>query len=261
MKINKHSILIATLAVLSTALLANRGGSPGGRTGSETDQQKTCSTNGGCHGGSDLTQQDMISANVPTSGYVDGSAYTVTLTVTRNNRNTFGYEIMAEDKNGNAVGSFTSNGDGNANESRITHKFASSTGSGSRTWNLDWTAPANGTGEVTFYAVALAANGNNATGGDQAFNDTLKVNEGSSASIANLNMLNLRVFPNPTSNYIKIDKPLSLQVDVKIFNLLGKEFYAHLQDSEINVAALPRGRYFIQLLDEERFYNGSFIKN
>ena len=76
----KFNIFI--LSVLAVFFMSNRGGSPGGRSGSTTDNGATCSTNGGCHTSSSApSSQEMLSTDVPENGYASGSSYDITVSV------------------------------------------------------------------------------------------------------------------------------------------------------------------------------------
>src|SRR6185436_7418712 len=59
----------------------------------------------------------------------------------------------------------------------VTHKFAGTSGSGSRTWNFNWTAPVAGTGNVTFYGAFNCANNSGNSAGDTIYKSTLVVSE------------------------------------------------------------------------------------
>lgn len=261
MKLLSHVKLPFYLLIAGSVLfLSNRGGSPGGRTGSNVDSQRTCGTNGGCHGPKTPIEQSMISTNIPETGYVPGQSYEITIEVSQAGRNVFGYEIMGEDANNNGVGTFANNADGNANGFRATHKFNSSSGTGGRTWVLDWTAPETGTGEITFYAAVLAANNNGNNGGDLLLVDTLSISEGATTSVSQLDKLNIRVSPNPASNYITISNEFSREASIRITNVLGKTVINQAFSHQIDVSGLPANRYVLFIESEGKIYRSSFIK-
>ena len=150
---------VIMLSVLAVFFMSNRGGSPGGRSGSTTDNGATCSTNGGCHNASGPSKQDILSTNVPLNGYAPGSTYDITVNVSDEGTSVWGFEMMAEDQNGSPVGAFSNNTQVNSLNGglRATHKFASSSANNAQTWVANWTAPTSGTGSVTFYVAAMAA--------------------------------------------------------------------------------------------------------
>ena len=67
----------------------------------------------------------------------------------------------------------------------ITHTSAGTAqnGSNSRTWNFQWTAPAAGSGTVTFYSAMNATNSSNSSSGDIIFKSSLAVIENTPLSI------------------------------------------------------------------------------
>lgn len=60
----------------------------------------------------------------------------------------------------------------------ITHTVVTTqTGTNSRTWTFQWTAPAAGTGTVTFYAAMNATNSSNSSAGDMIYSSNLVLAE------------------------------------------------------------------------------------
>ncbi|MCB0538182.1 MAG: DUF4465 domain-containing protein [Bacteroidetes bacterium] len=81
-------------------------------------------------------------------------------------------------------------------------------------------------------------------------------------SIASLNTINANIYPNPTTDFIKIETP-NLSGNLNIVNMLGNQVYAtkHQEFSRINVESLAKGTYFISITDKENnSYSSSFIK-
>lgn len=255
-----NKLPIYLLVAGSFFLLANRGGSPGGRTGSNVDSQRTCGTNGGCHGPLTPIEQTMISANIPETGYIPGQSYEITIAATQASSDVFGFEIMGEDGNNTGVGVFSNNEDGNANGFRATHKFSSSMGTGGRTWVLDWTAPESGTGEVTFYASVLAANGNGNNGGDDLLIDNLSVGEGAAANVSQLDKLEINVFPNPATDVLFVDNSFSRDASIRITDVVGKVVLQQHFNEKIVVSDLPSNRYVLVIQDGTKLYRTSFVK-
>src|SRR5690349_22876987 len=128
-------------------------GAPAMCTGSPGDGGATCKN---CHAGpTPTTQAGMITSNIPAAGYSPGQTYTITATVSRNGHTKFGFEISPQSPTGTLLGTLIVT---NSTEMQlvgsgkyITHKSAGVTGTNSRTWVFNWTAPAAGTGNVTFY--------------------------------------------------------------------------------------------------------------
>jgi hypothetical protein len=122
-----------------------------------------------------------ITSNIPASGYVPGNTYNITATATRAGHVRFGFEVSPQSPTGVLLGTLIVT---NTTETQlvgankyITHKLAGTTGSGSKTWNFNWTAPVAGTGNVTFYGAFNCANNSGTSAGDTIFKSTLLVSE------------------------------------------------------------------------------------
>lgn len=132
--------------VISISVFAYPSGSPAGYTGSPGDGQHCVS----CHNGSAATVTGWITSNIPASGYVAGTAYAMTVTVSGTGKK--GFEVSPQDASGLQLGVLAP-GAGNKLVGGTKYVTQTSSGSTSSTviWNFTWTAPAAGTGTVTFY--------------------------------------------------------------------------------------------------------------
>jgi hypothetical protein len=180
-------ILLVTFIMAAALIIADAftqeahtysSGSPGNYSGSPGDGNLTCAN--GCHGGTAISQAGIITTDVPAAGYTPGSSYTITLTVSYMTRLRYGFELSAENAAGTSLGTFshpTTDTRGVAG----THATHTSSGTsaplGSKTWTLTWTAPAAGSGPVTFYGAFNATNSNNSSSGDQILKSTTTVQE------------------------------------------------------------------------------------
>ncbi len=153
----RRSLLLISPAILAAAFLFTAfgsgdnsdypGGSPGGYSGSPGDGHN-CSISS-CHGGSATNVTGWITSNVPADGYTPGATYTITATATGSGKK--GFEISPQSVSGSLLGVLT-HGSGNKlcnGNKAVTH--SSSVSGSSATWTFSWTAPAAGTGSVTFY--------------------------------------------------------------------------------------------------------------
>jgi len=153
-------------------------GSPGGKTGSPGDGSN-CTE---CHTGTPQSASSWITTNIPASGYTPGETYTITASGTHSGVNKFGFETTAEALGGAKKGTFIITDAAqtkftNSNKA-VTHTSGGTTPSGnSKSWTFDWTAPAAGTGNVTFFGAFNAANGNGNTGGDVIYLSSTTVSE------------------------------------------------------------------------------------
>jgi hypothetical protein len=158
-----------------TALTSGTG-APQGHTGSPGDGAN-CTA---CHSGSPTTLTGLITSNIPASGYVPGSTYLITATITHPTFNKFGFQISPQNSSGTLMGTLAltmPSATQILNGKWITHTGSGTAGtSNSRTWTFNWTAPSSG-GAVTFYGAFNCANGDNNTTGDQIRLSSLTVQQ------------------------------------------------------------------------------------
>lgn len=258
---SKSTILTSfVLIILSVFLMSNRGGSPGGRSGSEVDNS-TCGTNGGCHG-STPRSQEMLSSNIPKSGYIPNQEYEITIQATKMGTDVWGFEMMTEDESKMGVEGFKSNADGNIKENgvRITHKFASSSNADGQTWTLVWTAPDAGSGNLKFYVSVLAANGNGVTSGDNVFIDTLSVSENLKADVNELVRPEIMVYPNPVESDLHISGFTNSSASIEIWNNQGQLVLEQNFANQVSLARLESGIYYLRLRDGNQVVSRTFVK-
>ena len=103
--------------------------------------------------------------NIFSAGYTPGTLYSITYTLAQCNMG--GFEMTALKTGNTAAGTFaltnttTTSLQTASSKQYVGHKNANST----RSWTFNWTAPAAGTGVVTFYTSGMLADGT----GDEAF--------------------------------------------------------------------------------------------
>ncbi len=85
--------------------------------------------------------------------------------------------------------------------------------------------------------------------------------ECSALGISNPNKNAPTVFPNPFSNTLNIDVQASKDFNVSIVSLTGKEFLKVKNQSIIDVSALPKGVFLVQVKTESKSYTTRVIKN
>jgi hypothetical protein len=165
----------------SNTALSNTGGAPAGRAGDPAGGSQTCRNS--CHssGPAPIAQTGWITSNIPVSGYTAGSTYTITATITRAGHSKFGFEVSPQSTAGVVKGTLTVTSSQthltSGNTNYITQSSTGTSGTGSKSWTFNWTAPATGQGPVTFYGAFNATNSNNSDTGDSIFTSTLVVSE------------------------------------------------------------------------------------
>ncbi len=241
------------LAVSATTLLSYSSGTPGGRTGSPGDLGNTCV---GCHTGTEVTSQDnWITSNIPAEGYTPGDTYTFTATGTHSGAAKFGFEITSE--NGSSkVGTFIATDENttqlyNGSEA-ITHTSDNAAVSGTKEWSFDWTAPTEGTGDVTFYGAFNAANGDEGSSGDVIYTSELAVSE-STVSVNENNFNIISIGPNPAKDILIINSNELIR-KISLYNISGKRVLelsnVNANSKKINLESFATGIYFLNIKGE-----------
>lgn len=151
-------------------------------------------------------------SDIPSGVYEPGEKYRLVVTVRQTNRQRYGFQLTAIDKDGGRAGTFQAVGsDTQVNPSAgangrqyIQHREAGTlpNGSGQRTWQVDWTAPATDVGTVRFYVAGNAANGNGQNDNDYIYtanaiseSETTVVNLSLTSQLAGMNLAPGSKFP------------------------------------------------------------------
>lgn len=165
-RINKKAILIPLSAIFAYLTLSSNSNG--------TLQSGTFAGCPSCHTASTNTTISSISfvnqgTGLPvTNGqYTPGTAYTVTLTGANATQPAFGFQIRAVNAASSIVGTWSATMTGTTvSNDLLTHSSPRTITSGTATVTGTWTAPAAGTGTVTFGAIINAVNLSNTNAGD-----------------------------------------------------------------------------------------------
>lgn len=205
-------------------------------TGAETDQNnpRGCTTGSGCHSAAPTAgiavALQLDSAGVPVNGYKGGQTYTIKIKGVNNTTSTlpaFGFQITCI--KGSVAQSTPSNAGTFGTAPASTHIAAPATyyvldvfehgtalspdsGTGATrtvyTDSISWTAPAAGTGTISFWGALNAVNDNgNADAGDLWDTTRLVLAEDTSvtSAIASVEQAGeVKVFPNPVTDQLNL---------------------------------------------------------
>lgn len=211
-------VLVLTSYVLSSS---------GGKTGVT---QSGCTCHGVLAAGTsavELTSEpDIFSSNT----YAPESTYKLTITVTGGpETEQGGFDLKA------SGGTLANPGE----NTKIQGGEATHSNKNSRTWTVDWHAPASDVASVTFYYAGNAVDGNGSTSGDDPTpvyaidlaKNVAAVNEKNRAVSRDFQLF--QNYPNPfnASTQIFYQTDASGKAKLTIFDLLGKEIY---QSSQIH---------------------------
>jgi hypothetical protein len=197
--------------------------------------------------------------------YLPGKVYTarVTINTVSGNPLRWGFQMIALKDAGNTdLDGFS---DINPNNYKIV--TVNSTGrtyaehdnsSSTNIFNVRWTAPVAGTGNVTFYAAGNAVNNNGSSGGDGASFSNLKLSEGSTTATQNPDAarIGMRVWPNPvvSNAQMLVALPEAGAYRLAAFDLSGRmvwetnlDLAAGEQALDVPAANWTPGVYFLSL--------------
>jgi hypothetical protein len=171
---------VTFFADVETANTHSSGSGISGLSGSPSDGGNCTS----CHGSHvQNTPTPWITSNVPVTGYVPGTTYTITAkaasTASGHNSN-FGFEVSPQNSSGAVVGTLaniTTSGAGSTQITSgewVTHTSSSYTGTDSNKWSFKWTAPNPGVGAVNFYGSFNCGSGDNQSSA-QIYDDSIHI--------------------------------------------------------------------------------------
>lgn len=255
---------LALFTMLTSGLLDDNG--KAGYTNSPGENN--CTTN--CHNTFALNSGSgsvSVSSDIPGNAYTPGQLYNISLTVAHPGRSLFGLGFEALNSANTNAGTLTAGtgsqiktaGNGRKN---ITHQLNGGTGTtDAHTFNFTWTAPAAGTGDVTFYYSGVAANGANGNKQDYVYNSSQVITEfvaPSGLSTVAGDAAALLVYPNPVNDAFAIRYQLQQAgpVHCGIYSLRGQLLQSLVHDyrnagQHQEAAALsqplPSGIYLLQL--------------
>lgn len=270
--VSVFTIAIGTVCIADYTSTAhsNAGGAPIGRTGSPGDAAN-CS---GCHTGTATSSGGSITSNVPVTGYIPGTTYTITATISFAGINKFGFEVSPQGSTVTQKGTLVVT---NAIETKligttgkyITHKTGGTSGTGTKTWTFDWIAPVAGSGNAILYGAFVAANGNGTNSGDQVFLTSLLIQENLTAGVMDIanNADSWIVYPNPSSDKINIES-LDVTAEMKsidVYDITGKRlksisYETFSQTKSVDIADFQSGVYVLNIQTAKSIITKKFIK-
>lgn len=257
--------LLAIILPASFLLFSWPSGSPGGRTGSPGDEGATCH---GCHSSFDVIgQAGWISSDIPAEGYTPGETYTITATGMHEGVVNFGFELTAEDNIGTKRGTLSVTDTDRTKftnaDKAITHTAGGITPTDNmNSWSMEWTAPAGSFGTIGFYAAFNAGNGTGGNQGDQIYTSTLFVDEMTTGIGDDLLANQVKIYPNPATNFLNIDLPNGSEV--RVVDMLGHQLVNAVQTNKserLDISGFDNGIYFVQVLHNGHAATMKFLKN
>jgi len=204
--------------------------------------------------------------------YEPGETYTIRFVNTASDNPVgYGVQAVALDANDSGIGVFGTAPDG----TQITtvegiDYFEHSQRSTSNTFEIEWTAPAVETGDVSIFAASVAANGASGSGGDGTAAKSLVIAEAITSSISDqILALDMVVMPNPVASQLNLQLTAERThlTNLSLYNIAGQL----VQENQLNVTSgtnnfnfdvnhLPKGQYFLQLQEDGKVATKKIVK-
>ncbi len=245
----------------------NPTGAPAGATGSPADGM-TCGTQAACHNNNNpVITNNLLISNIPAAGYTPGATYTFLVNFSGTGNK--GFQVSPQKANGQYMGTLinttTSGSTGTkiVGTKYITHTLAQSAGSAN--WSFNWTAPAAGSGDVTFYGAYISGRFNVHGKTSVVFQENL------AASVNDLSKAKaFTVFPNPVTEKMSMTFSLdkNQKVSIRVYDITGKyllNLYEGNEDAGDHNKSfdlsgrLNAGMYFVTLEKGDRKYTQKFL--
>ncbi|MDP6870495.1 MAG: hypothetical protein QGI21_06980 [Candidatus Poseidoniaceae archaeon] len=163
--------LKTALAIVLILLLASAAPLTQGKEGGKFSSSSGCS----CHYAGSAT----VSISGHPASYTAGQTYTLTVSVTGSMSGSGGGFSLDVNKGSLSVGGISISVSVNSAGNSATHQI---TGNNQRSWTVDWTAPATGSGTVTIGVAGMLTNSNGQNTGDAWGTASYQINE---AAVAN----------------------------------------------------------------------------
>jgi len=216
---------------------------------------------------------EVLSGDNAVTEYEPGAEYTIRITTTaENNPASYGFQAVALDgANANAGSWVAGAGYGTVSIDGRSYAEQDAPG-GDPVYNVTWTAPAAGAGDVSFYASTSSTNANGASSGDNGAVApvlTIAEDEGSNTTNQGIGKMELTVMPNPVGSImtykaigrdngayqLQITDTFGKIVKTQTINLITGE-----NQSSIDVSNLAKGVYILQISGKDYYAAERMLK-
>jgi len=267
-----HLLTLSSLFVVGAFVLlqsnasgpAASGNRATGAPGDGANSCVTCHNSGTSFGTVSISLDIQDGSGSTVTEYMPDSTYSLTVTVDASSGTPSGYGysmICLDDANDDNYDGWSnaSSGTGVTTSASRTYVEHTSTSS-SNTFTVDWTAPSEGTGDMTFYigANAVDATGNNQN--DNAAIDNFSITEmiadttdsiPTGIDLAQLDM-KLSVYPNPMTNIVNIQGSVPGS-KAQIYSINGNlvQELTLSNSSFVDVSEFETGVYFLRTAENQ----------
>jgi hypothetical protein len=232
---------------------------------------QTCHSAGAFSAGIEV---DMLDNGSPTTTYEAGKTYTLRVRATNSGSPAgYGFQAVALNSDDDQVGSFGTPPSGFKITTLAGRDYVEqSSRRDENTLEIEWEAPAAGSGDVNVYASVVVANGMQGSGGDgSAFlNTPVTLSEVlSSTNDADGLLESMTIFPNPVGDVLQLALNSKENADYQLLisNMNGQVVYnqrigltAGEQLNTIDVSQLTPGVYSLQITDGQMRSTRALVK-
>ena len=259
--------LITFLTLISVPILwlGNSTGALPENTGAPGDL--TCGR-APCHNVQSNAGDASIEIDVDNGGteYMPGGSHTLVISISNAQSPRNGFQVVALDENDDNIGTWVLTA---PNEMKIidgiglprkyvTHQSA---GNMQNSWTLDWEAPQEDAGNITFYASVLDANDNGNFMGDAVYTTSNTLSAVVSGSIEAIDNVALSIYPNPAQDNIFIESK-KLAQRISLYDIHGQLIQTILptqQNTAIDLSAYTAGVYLLHIQGEDDHWNERIV--
>lgn len=263
------ALLTCGLMLLGGEVFTNSGGVSTPKSGSPKSNNKTCTE---CHSGGSITAQSVaITSNIPASGYLPNTDYTIKVKLMGNGGIAAkgGINATVEDAAGfaGALSAIPQTGTAVSGNS-ATHTSSNNTFSNdSLVYQFNWNS--GNAANATVYVAANFANGNGATSGDAVATNTLALTK-NNIGIDELAISDIKVYPNPVKDiaHVSFYTPKGGYMSYSVIDANGSVISQNnksiVQAGELSLSFdmsnYPAGVYFLNVELNNRNANAKLIK-
>lgn len=224
-------------------------------TGAPGDSNRTCASSG-CHSSGSFSPSADLRVTDDNGnlvdGFIPGETYNLSLNIdATGDPAAYGFQMIALKEDNSPADDWSETGAnirvvGINNRDYIEHNSPSA----SNEFKTKWTAPEEGSGDVTFYFSANAVNGNGGTSGDGGTNSNFVLSE-LTTSTSELTTNSVTLYPMPAVDFVTISGDQS-EYKYAIYDLNGQNIRSGQFNGQttIETTLLSKGLYFVTIQDD-----------
>lgn len=262
--IRRFTLLLFGLSILYILSVASSSGRASaaneGNTGAPGDNPKVCAS---CHSGGSFNPTVQISVmdenGNEVNEYIPNTQYQVevNISVSNGSPNGYGFQMVSLRDADNSGISAWSNPSSNAKiASAMGRSYVEHAGvSTSNVFMVDWLAPEQGTGSVSFYAAGNSVNKNGSTSGDAATTNNIQIQEAVTSSVEfSIPENGILIYPNPIQDELRIFLDNEEVLTFELIDYSGRLIRTGIIAAGENIfdtGTVPAGQYLLRTMEQD----------